>query len=151
MPLNPEQKRIRLAGLALVLAVGAAYANSLATPFVFDDGLSIASNPTIRHLGNIRAVLSPPIVGAICARPLVNLSLGLNYAAGGLRVLGLPRGSISRSTPIGDPHAFRGRPPDARPAPGRGRAGGGLGAGFGAALRGGRPPLDPPSPSRPNR
>jgi protein O-mannosyl-transferase len=80
----PEQKQIRFAGLALVLAVGAAYANSLGTPFVFDDGLSIASNPTIRHLGRLREVLSPPIVGAVCARPLVNLSLAVNYAVSGM-------------------------------------------------------------------
>lgn len=76
--------RILGAAGTIALAAVAAYANSFATPFVFDDGLSIASNPTIRHLGRIREVLSPPIVGAICARPLVNLSLAVNYAISGM-------------------------------------------------------------------
>jgi tetratricopeptide (TPR) repeat protein len=84
MPPPTAEKKVRLAGLALVLAVAAAYADSLRTPFVFDDGLSIASNPTIRHLGALREVLSPPVVGAVCSRPLVNLSLAVNYAISGM-------------------------------------------------------------------
>ncbi len=75
---------VRGAGLLLALAVAAAYANSLGTPFVFDDGLSIADNPTIRHLGRIGTVLSPPRAGSVCARPVINLSLALNYAISGL-------------------------------------------------------------------
>jgi hypothetical protein len=75
---------IRLAGLALVLAVAAAYANSLRAPFVFDDGFAIVRNATIRHLGRIGDVLSPPTGFAVCARPLVNLSLAINYAISGL-------------------------------------------------------------------
>ena len=53
---------------------------------VFDDRPAIVENATIRDLGNLRAVLSPPAdVGSSAnSRPLVNLSLALNYAAGGL-------------------------------------------------------------------
>jgi tetratricopeptide (TPR) repeat protein len=84
MPFKSEPAAIRLAGLALVLAVAAAYANSLRAPFVFDDGFAIVRNPTIRHLGRIGEVLSPPTDFAVCARPLVNLSLAVNYAVSGL-------------------------------------------------------------------
>jgi tetratricopeptide (TPR) repeat protein len=77
-------RAVRAAGLLLGVAVAAVYANSLGTPFVFDDALSIADNPTIRQLGRIGTVLSPPRAGSVCARPLVNLSLALNYAVSGL-------------------------------------------------------------------
>jgi len=86
-PLTPptsEPAPFRFAGLALVLAVVAAYANSLSAPFVFDDGFAIVRNPTIRQLGRIGEVLSPPSGFAVCARPLVNLSLAVNYAVSGL-------------------------------------------------------------------
>jgi tetratricopeptide (TPR) repeat protein len=77
---------IALAALVIVAAVLAVYANTLRAPFVFDDRPAIVENPTIRDLGNLGAVLSPPAeVGSSAnSRPLVNLSLALNYAAGGL-------------------------------------------------------------------
>lgn len=80
---------VLLAGGGLVLAVWAAYANSFATPFVFDDLKSINDNPSIRHLSAWREVLSPPptVTGAL-GRPVVNLSLAVNYAFGGLAVQG---------------------------------------------------------------
>ncbi len=86
---RPDQRRVLVAGLILVLAVWAAYANSLSTPFVFDDMKSINDNPTIRHLSAWRDVLSPPnsVTGAQ-GRPVVNLSLAINYALGGLSVRG---------------------------------------------------------------
>ncbi len=73
----------------IVLTVWAAYANSFAAPFVFDDGKSIVSNPTIRQLWPLSEVLSPPsnLTGA-AGRPVVNLTLALNYAVGGLDVRG---------------------------------------------------------------
>jgi tetratricopeptide (TPR) repeat protein len=86
-PLTPpksEAAAVRLAGIAIVLAVAAAYANSLSAPFVFDDGFAIVRNPTIRQLWRIGEVLSPPSGFAVCARPLVNLSLAVNYAVSGL-------------------------------------------------------------------
>jgi tetratricopeptide (TPR) repeat protein len=87
-PTQPEvpRGRIGLAALLLVAAVVAVYANTLRAPFVFDDRPAIVENPTIRDLGNLGAVLSPPAdVGSSAnSRPLVNLSLALNYAAGGL-------------------------------------------------------------------
>jgi protein O-mannosyl-transferase len=62
------------------LLVGtAAYAGTFGVPFVFDDVHAIAQNLRIREL-------SPALLGA--DRPLVDLTLALNYAAGGLHVAG---------------------------------------------------------------
>lgn len=77
------------AGLALVLAVVAAYWNSLGVPFQFDDEAAVPYNPTIRSLHDPGAVLNPPDTGAgVTGRPVVNLSLAINYAVGGLDVRG---------------------------------------------------------------
>jgi len=77
------------AGAVLVLAVWAAYANSFSTPFVFDDLASVVQNPSIRHLGSLSDVLSPPNTATGAAgRPVVNLTLAVNYAFGGLDVRG---------------------------------------------------------------
>ncbi len=80
---------ISLAAAVIVLAVWAAYANSFSAPFVFDDLKSVTQNPTIRHLWPLSDVLSPPntVTGA-AGRPVVNLSLAVNYALGGLQVRG---------------------------------------------------------------
>ncbi|HTT55813.1 MAG TPA: tetratricopeptide repeat protein [Opitutaceae bacterium] len=76
---------VRLTGAALAVAVVAAYATSLANGFVFDDQPGIVRNETIRHLTDWRAVLSPPLKNAGAGgRPLVNLTLALNHALGGL-------------------------------------------------------------------
>ncbi len=85
---NERRTRVWWAALALVVAVGAVYLNSLGGAFVFDDGPSITSNPTIRRLG--WQVLAPPSGRGITVegRPLLNLSLALNYALGGDRVIG---------------------------------------------------------------
>ena len=66
-------------GAILVLAALAAYRNSFSIPFIFDDGESIAENPTIRHLWPPGDALSPPHGGTgVANRPMVNLSLAIN-------------------------------------------------------------------------
>jgi tetratricopeptide (TPR) repeat protein len=77
-----------VAGVLLGLATLAAYYNSFSGPFVYDDVPAIKDNPTIRHLGNIAQVLSPPSDSGITVngRPLVNLTLAINYAIGGTTV-----------------------------------------------------------------
>ena len=80
---------------SIAVAAGLAYANSLDAPFLFDDYPAIVRNQTIRHLGDIASVLSPPLDGAgVTGRPLVNLSLAINYALGGLDVHGYHLGSV---------------------------------------------------------
>ena len=75
----------------IVLAALVAWHNSLSAPFIFDDEAVIQENPTIRHLSDLGTVLSPPAVGGgsgVTGRPIVNLSLAINYALGGLEVRG---------------------------------------------------------------
>jgi protein O-mannosyl-transferase len=74
--------------LLLVLATIGVYANSFTGPFVFDDLDSIvADNPTIRSLWPPWQALSPPGRGlTVSGRPLVNLSLAVNYAISGFHV-----------------------------------------------------------------
>ncbi|MCY2930737.1 MAG: tetratricopeptide repeat protein [Planctomycetota bacterium] len=73
---------------ALIVVAGvAAYHNSLRAPFVFDDDPSIVENPTIRRLWPPGPMLNPPAKGqAVQRRPVVNVSLAVNYAISGLSV-----------------------------------------------------------------
>jgi len=88
-PAPPARREIFVAAGVIVLAVWLAYANSLTTPFVFDDFLAITQNPTIRHLDRLGDVLSSPSYATGSAgRPLVSLSLAVNYALGGYDVRG---------------------------------------------------------------
>ncbi len=78
---------IRWTGLLLVVATVLAYANSLGGPLIFDDKPAILDNPTIRHLWPLSTVLSPPAIGSgVTGRPMVNLTLALDYAVSGPEV-----------------------------------------------------------------
>jgi Flp pilus assembly protein TadD len=68
---------IALAGLIV-------YKNSFFVPFVFDDGVSITKNPTIRHLWPLQTVLFPPSGTTVSGRPVINYSLAVNYAWSGM-------------------------------------------------------------------
>jgi tetratricopeptide (TPR) repeat protein len=86
-PWNKDKKVLAAAGL-LIVAVAAAYANSFHGPFIFDDNNSIVDNPSIRHLWSARVLSAPPTCLTTVGRPIVNVSLAINYAAGGLNVWG---------------------------------------------------------------
>lgn len=76
-------------GCAILLAGLLAYARSGSGPLVFDDQATIADNPTLRHLWPLGLVLRPLANGSpVTGRPLVNLSLAINYALGGTGVRG---------------------------------------------------------------
>ncbi len=78
-----------VAGLLIVVAGVVCYRNALDVPFVFDDIPSIEENASIQHLWPPWLPLSPPSGGeSVQSRPLVNLSLAVNYTLGELR----PRG-----------------------------------------------------------
>jgi len=93
MPLQPGRASSRptplVAGLALTAAVILAYMNSLSGPFIFDDLEGIVDNSHIRRLWPLSDMLfnappdSPP-----AGRPIVSLSLAINYTIGGLNVRG---------------------------------------------------------------
>ncbi|HTS16689.1 MAG TPA: tetratricopeptide repeat protein [Verrucomicrobiae bacterium] len=73
----------------LIIAVGFwAYHNSFHGPFIFDDGPSITDNPHIRHLWPLFDAMSAPPGSPVDGRPVVCLTLALNYAWGGLNVRG---------------------------------------------------------------
>ena len=79
-----------LAAGVLALAVGLVYGRALDVPFLFDDSVGIMSNESIRSLWPLvgtesqRGPLNPPKYLPTSGRPLVNLSLALNYHFGGL-------------------------------------------------------------------
>ena len=64
------------------------YAGSFQVPFIFDDLTSIPENPHIRSLWPLSRALTAPPYTTIAGRPLVCLSLAVNYALGGLNVFG---------------------------------------------------------------
>jgi len=71
----------------LALAVLLVWANSFQGPFILDDLPAITDNPTVKHLSDLGTVLSPPRDGqTVTGRPLVNLSLAVNYAISGEKV-----------------------------------------------------------------
>lgn len=76
----------KLVPLLLVIAGILAYHNSLFTPFVFDDSVSITLNRTIRHLWPVWEALLPPHRTGLPVegRPVVNFTLAVNYALGGV-------------------------------------------------------------------
>lgn len=78
-----------LAALGIVAVVVLGYANTLNAPFVFDDQRGVVENESIRKLWPLHEVLiAPPQATGAAGRPVVNLSLALNYALGGLDVRG---------------------------------------------------------------
>ena len=70
-------------GAVLAVAVIAAYCRIFSFPMLFDDGPAIVDNPTIRQWGS---AFFPPIDTTAGGRPIVNLSLALNYAISGTSV-----------------------------------------------------------------
>lgn len=75
---------ITAVGAALLLAVS--YRNALDGAFVFDDEVSIVENSSIRRLRPLGDVLVTRVEGGRThdGRPLLNLSLAIDYAAHGL-------------------------------------------------------------------
>jgi tetratricopeptide (TPR) repeat protein len=74
------------AGAALIVLAGViAYSSGLSTPFLFDDETGIVRNQQIRQVWPLDDALSPPPETPVARRPLVNLTLALNYAFSGLQ------------------------------------------------------------------
>jgi len=79
---------VPLALLGLAAAGFLVHSSSLDGVFVLDDRVSILDNPHIESLWPLsRSLSAPPGTGA-SGRPLVALSLAINYALGGREVLG---------------------------------------------------------------
>ena len=69
----------------LLVAAGlASYAAAIDLPFVFDDHTAIVENTNIRQLWPLGMAAAAPIQSAVAGRPVVALSLAVNYAVGEL-------------------------------------------------------------------
>ena len=81
-------RRFTITAGALIVAAGLlAYANSFHGPFVLDDPSSITTNPTIRHLWPPWAPFFTPHANVTAqSRPILNLTLAVNYALSGCEV-----------------------------------------------------------------
>src|SRR5512138_501918 len=89
-PRRPREKPARLPLVApvavLLLAAVAAYFNAIGSPFVWDDDPAIVTNQSIR--GSLADALVPPLETPVAGRPVVNVSLAVNYGIGGLEPAG---------------------------------------------------------------
>ena len=59
------------------------YRGTLAGPLIYDDHLWITWNPSIRHLWPLGGALFAPATPVVHGRPVLSLSLALNYAVSG--------------------------------------------------------------------
>jgi tetratricopeptide (TPR) repeat protein len=85
----PARASVALAALTIAGAALLAYRNTFSVPLLFDDISAIVDNFTLRQLWPPWQALSPPPGGTTTAgRPLLNLTLALNYAVGGTAVRG---------------------------------------------------------------
>jgi tetratricopeptide (TPR) repeat protein len=73
--------------VVLALLCAAAYQNTFHVPFIFDDLPSIVENPAIRRLWPLSEVIASELT-TLVGRPLISLSLAVNYAFGGYNVTG---------------------------------------------------------------
>jgi protein O-mannosyl-transferase len=79
----PKSSRFPWRSALLVVAGLSVYANSLSSPFIFDDEVSIVRNAAIRAPGQVLAQeRDTPLAG----RPIVGLTFALNYAVAELDV-----------------------------------------------------------------
>ena len=72
----------------LIVACALAYHNSLEGPFIFDDHQSVEENPHAHRLWPLTYSMRAPLASGIAGRPVVSLSIAINYAIGGLDVTG---------------------------------------------------------------
>ncbi len=93
-----------LGALVIAAAVTAIYRRALDAPFVFDDQSTVVSNPSITQLWPLvgspsqRGPLNPPPQFCTAGRPLVNLTLALNYHFSGLKPAGYHAFNIALHT-----------------------------------------------------
>jgi protein O-mannosyl-transferase len=73
-------------GLIIFFVGALVYSNSLRGVFLLDDASSIAGNPTIRDLSRLGDIFSTRAFVTVQSRPILNLSLALNYAISGTNV-----------------------------------------------------------------
>lgn len=86
---NPLQVQFQLFVVFLLLMVVLlTHGQSLRGEFLLDDTVSILENPSIRSLTSLGTVIRGDKFTTVAGRPVLNLSLALNYAFGGVRPSG---------------------------------------------------------------
>ncbi len=83
----PERRFNVIAIALIILSVGIAYSNTYTASFHFDDQHTIVENPRIKHIENIPSFFWKN-EGPVGSRPLLLVTLAINYALGGLNVVG---------------------------------------------------------------
>lgn len=84
----PREPSTWLVAFVLAAAISLIFGSSASAPWIFDDTISVLGNPSITSLwplaGDVDSPgpLRPPIENPMSARPLVNLSLAVNYYLG---------------------------------------------------------------------
>ncbi|MEO7932142.1 MAG: tetratricopeptide repeat protein [Chthoniobacterales bacterium] len=88
--LRIERQRIMLVAILIIIVGIVSYRESFRVPFIFDDIPTIQENPTILHIWPLKEALFPPPNSGLttAGRPLVNLSLAVNYALDQYKVTG---------------------------------------------------------------
>jgi tetratricopeptide (TPR) repeat protein len=84
-PAAVSPRSVVLAAFLLVVLGAAVYGNSFSGQFYLDDNDGIVRNASIRTLWPISVPLSPPPDTTLSGRPIVNLTLAINYAVSGVR------------------------------------------------------------------
>ena len=79
--------RSYLPGLLIALSC-IVYANSLNSPFIFDDEPNILQNSHVRSIWPITKAMSAPPKSGVDGRPIVSVTLAINYALCGYNVWG---------------------------------------------------------------
>src|SRR6186713_1933025 len=86
--------RLWIVAALLAISLGLVYGRFLSVPLIYDDNPSIVENKSIVTLWPVIGTqgrsgpLNPPPDLPTSGRPLVNLSLAINYAFGGLNPTG---------------------------------------------------------------
>ena len=83
--MNEKQQKLGVV-TGIIVAGIIAYANSFSGPFIFDDKPTILANPNITHLWPLTKVLTTPPLTTVRGRPVVSLTLAVNYAISGYEV-----------------------------------------------------------------
>ncbi len=85
MPTRPLRVWLKaFVAISFALVVWMTHGRSLRGEFVCDDNGSIVENPSIRSLSSLETVIRGNSYTTVAGRPLLNLSLALNYAWGGI-------------------------------------------------------------------
>jgi len=81
-----QKSTTRIAAIILIVSGLLVYLSSFSGAFVFDDIKAIVANQHIRNLLPLTESMSGPMESAVRDRPLVSLTLAINYALGDLEV-----------------------------------------------------------------